>query len=105
LKFGPLDPEIEERVHSADADRLGVGRAHLECRGGFLNRPSPQLLPEIEKGGLDQAHHSRRDLDPAEKLPEDLFEALGLCLDGATLFVPAAVVAIAPPSYRGSGMR
>jgi predicted transposase YdaD len=22
LKFGPLDPEIEERVHSADADRL-----------------------------------------------------------------------------------
>jgi len=24
LKFGPLDPEIEERVHSADADRLLV---------------------------------------------------------------------------------
>jgi hypothetical protein len=22
LKFGPLDPEIEEQVHSADADRL-----------------------------------------------------------------------------------
>ena len=22
LKFGPLDPETEERVHSADADRL-----------------------------------------------------------------------------------
>jgi Domain of unknown function (DUF4351) len=22
LKFGPLAPEIEERVHSADADRL-----------------------------------------------------------------------------------
>ena len=22
LKFGPLDPDLEERVHSADADRL-----------------------------------------------------------------------------------
>src|SRR5687767_10492478 len=50
-------------------------------------------LPEFEQRSLDQPHHSRRELNPVEKLPEHLFEALGAHLDGATFLVPVTVVA------------
>ncbi len=82
LEDGPLPYERllthRSRLAAAEIRFRQAGGQSWRTRGQF-ERTLPKLLPELEQRGLDQAHYSRRELDPAEKLPEDLFEAPG-CL-------------------------